>query len=168
MLVRGQEHLQRELLVPPVHAQPTVTTPLRCRSFVVAMQGHVDHWASTKGHTKEETQACRALLLFWKVPYACVYPQQHAHARQCTLLPTPVHAEPGDVGPCISSPNPDQRIMRLITVMQSRNPSTNVTKPGTLRNSQSLPDLWPKLKTPPNPARCAGVFLCTPPTRPGN
>ena len=35
------------------------------------------------------------------MPYACEDPQQHAHAGQCTLIPTPVHAEPGDVGPCI-------------------------------------------------------------------
>ena len=44
------------LLVPPVHAQPTVTTPLRCPSFVVAMHRHVDHWASTIDHaTKGNT-----------------------------------------------------------------------------------------------------------------
>ena len=36
------------------------------------------------------------------MPHACVYPQQHARARQSTLILTPVHAEPGDVGPCIS------------------------------------------------------------------
>ena len=26
----GQDHLQRELFVPPVHVQPTVTASLRC------------------------------------------------------------------------------------------------------------------------------------------
>ena len=42
-----QGHLQRKLLVPPMHAQPTVTTPLRCPSFVVAMHRHVDQWIET-------------------------------------------------------------------------------------------------------------------------
>ena len=58
-----QGHLQRKLLVPPVHAQPTVTTPLRCPSFVVAMQRHVNHWAQQKVTQKEETQTCRACVV---------------------------------------------------------------------------------------------------------
>ena len=45
-----QGHLQRKLFVPPVHAQPTVTTSLRSTSFVIAMHRHVDFWALTKGH----------------------------------------------------------------------------------------------------------------------
>ena len=51
-----QGHLQRVLLVPPVHAQPTVRTLLRCPSFVVAMHRHVDHLASyaKKGNTNIE------------------------------------------------------------------------------------------------------------------
>ena len=60
VVVRGQEHLQRELLVPPVHPKTALTAPPRCTVLVVAMQRHVDHWASTKGHTKEGTQTCRA------------------------------------------------------------------------------------------------------------
>ena len=36
-----------------MHAQPTFTTPLRCFTAVVAMHRHVDHWARTKGLTKE-------------------------------------------------------------------------------------------------------------------
>ena len=49
-----QGHLQRKLLVPPVYAQPTVTTPLRCSPFVVAMQRHVDHWAQQKVTQKKK------------------------------------------------------------------------------------------------------------------
>ena len=31
----GQDHTQRKLLVAPVHAQPTLTSPLRCAHTVV-------------------------------------------------------------------------------------------------------------------------------------
>ena len=48
----SQDHLQRELLVPPVQAQPTVTASLRCSTAVIAIHRHVDHWASTIGLTK--------------------------------------------------------------------------------------------------------------------
>ena len=65
MLVRGQEHFQRELLVPPVHPKTALTALPRCTVFVVAMQRNVDHWASTNGHTKEETQTCRASFFFF-------------------------------------------------------------------------------------------------------
>ena len=36
----------------PLHAQPTVTTPLRCPTAVVTVQQHVDHCARTTGLTK--------------------------------------------------------------------------------------------------------------------
>ena len=47
-----QGDLQRKLLVPPVHAQPTVTTPLRFPTAVVAMHRHVDHWAKVSQKKK--------------------------------------------------------------------------------------------------------------------
>ena len=66
-----QGHLQRELLVPPVHPKTTLTAPPRCTVFVVAMHRHVDHWASTKGHTKEETQTCRSYC--WLLVVGCCW-----------------------------------------------------------------------------------------------
>ena len=54
VLARGQEHLQRELLVPPVHPKTALTAPPRSTVFVVAMHQHVAHWASTKGHTNKQ------------------------------------------------------------------------------------------------------------------
>ena len=64
MLHCSQDHLQRKLLVPPVHAQPTVTATLRCSTVVIAMHRHVDHWARTKGLTKKETHT-GFLWFFW-------------------------------------------------------------------------------------------------------
>ena len=51
-----QGHLQRKLLVPPVHAQPTVTSPLRCPTAVVATQRRVVHWDRTtsKSHKRRK------------------------------------------------------------------------------------------------------------------
>ena len=47
-------HLQRKLLVPPVHAQTTVTSPLRCAPPSWSpLRRHVDHWAQTSYHTKK-------------------------------------------------------------------------------------------------------------------
>ena len=63
MLVRGQEHLQRELLVPPVHPKTALTAPPRCTVFVVAMQRHVDHWASPKDHAKKGNTNLSSLVV---------------------------------------------------------------------------------------------------------
>ena len=49
----SQDHPQRKLLVPPVHAQPAVTASLRCSTAVIAMHRHVDHCAVTEGHSKK-------------------------------------------------------------------------------------------------------------------
>ena len=77
VLVRGQEHLQRELLVPPVHPKTALTAPPRCTVFVVAMQRHVDHWASTNVTQKRERKpvepCCCLLLLFLTRMRMCVY-----------------------------------------------------------------------------------------------
>ena len=48
VLVRGQEHLQRELLVPPVQPKMALTAPPRCTAFMIAMQRHVDNWLQQK------------------------------------------------------------------------------------------------------------------------
>ena len=53
MLHCSQDH---QLLVPPVHAQPTVTASLRCSTAVIAMHRHVDHWARNEGLTKKGKQ----------------------------------------------------------------------------------------------------------------
>ena len=53
-----QGHLQRELLMPPVHPKTALTAPPRCTMFVVAM-----HRASTKDHAKRVTQTCRACVV---------------------------------------------------------------------------------------------------------
>ena len=86
-----QGHLQRELLVPPVHAQPTVTTPLRCPTAAVAMHRHVDHWARTKGLTKKETHSCLNLLLLFQALFSTSCVCSH---RRRTGSETP-----GDSGP---------------------------------------------------------------------
>ena len=59
--------------------------------------------------------------------------------------------------------NPVLRTMCLITLMQPRNLGTNVTKPGILNNSQSLPDLWTRLRTsiPAKSCKVCWSFLCS-------
>ena len=63
MLVRGQEHFQRELLVPPVHPKTALTVAPRCTVFVVATQRHVDHWDSTNGHKGGNANLSSLVLL---------------------------------------------------------------------------------------------------------
>ena len=60
VLVRGQEHLQRKLLMPPVRPKLALAASPRCTVFVVATHRHADHWAPTKDHTKRAIQTCRA------------------------------------------------------------------------------------------------------------
>ena len=73
VLIRGQEHLQRELLVSPVRPKTALTAPPRCTVFVVATHRHVDHWASTEDHAKRgNANLSSLLLLFLKRAYTTV------------------------------------------------------------------------------------------------
>ena len=70
-----QGHLQRKLFVPPVDEQPTVTTPLRCPSFVVAMQRHVNHCAQTSDHTKKGNTNLSSLVVVVVCLFVCLAAQ---------------------------------------------------------------------------------------------